>query len=120
MNGSSNSLQYIKKNRRFSQEEKHRNGEVKSTDSANSTPPVYGSVTGLRAGTDLSKSPLIRRSVGDIQHPTIGGEELRMSRIVRPSTLLNGLNAENSSVLPQTNRISRSEPRSPNVVESVE
>jgi hypothetical protein len=121
MNGSTNSLQYIKKNRRFSQEEKLRNGEVKSTDSTTSTPPAYGSVTRLRAGTDLAKSPLVRRSVGDIQQATgTGTEEVRMSTMMRPSTLINGLSADNSGLPPQMRRVSRSEPRSPNVVEPAE
>lgn len=118
MNGSTNSLQYIKNNRRFSQEDKLRNGEFKSTDSATSTPPAYGSVTRLRAGTDLAKSPLVRRSVGDIQQTTgMAAEDLRMSTMNRPSTLINGLSAENAS-LPRLE--SKSEPKSPNVVEPAE
>lgn len=121
MNGSTSSLQYIKKNRRFSQEDKLRNGEVKSTDSATSTPPAYGSVTRLRAGTDLAKSPLVRRSVGDIQQTTgMNGEGFQMSNIIRPSTLVNGLTADNSNFPPQMRRVSKSEPRSSNVVEPAE
>ncbi|KAI6230097.1 7 transmembrane receptor [Aphelenchoides fujianensis] len=118
MNGSTGSLQYVKRQeRRHSQEERlRRNGGVeKSTESASSTPPAAhgsGSMSRLRAGTELEKSPLVRRSIGDIQQTSEGSivtEELRMRAIGRP----NGLS-------PRDERQSSADVQPPEVVETIE
>ncbi|KAI6192755.1 7 transmembrane receptor [Aphelenchoides besseyi] len=82
MNGSTGSLQYVKRHRRHSGEERLRRSTEaeKSTESAASTPPAYGSVSRLRAGNDLDKKPIAGGIVA---------EELRMRAINRP----NGLSA---------------------------